>query len=32
MENNEIMKRLLQDDVHDEQAKKSITTSSKSQK
>ncbi len=32
MENNEIMKRLLQDDVHDEQAKKSITASSKSQK
>lgn len=30
MENNEIMKRLLQDDVHDEQAKKS--TSTKSQK
>lgn len=30
MENNEIMKRLLQDDVHDEQTKKS--TSTKSQK
>lgn len=32
MENNEIMKRLLQDDVHDEQAKKSVATASKSQK
>ena len=32
MENNEIMKRLLQEDVHDEQTKKSVTTTSKSQK
>lgn len=32
MENNEIMKRLLQDDVHNEQAKKSAETSTKSQK
>lgn len=32
MENNEIMKRLLQDDVHNEQAKKSVVTPTKSQK
>ena len=32
MENNEIMKRLLQDDVHNEQAKKSVATQTKSQK
>lgn len=32
MENNEIMKRLLQDDVHGEQAKKSTWVASKSQK
>ena len=32
MENNEIMKRLLEDNVHDEQAKKSSSISPKSQK
>ena len=32
MENNDIMKRLLQDDVHEEQTKKSIWASTKSQK
>jgi hypothetical protein len=32
MENNEIMKRLLDDDVHGEQAKKSSSISTKSQK
>lgn len=32
MENNEIMKRLLEDDVHEEQAKKSSSISNKSQK
>lgn len=32
MENNEIMKRLLQDDVHNEQAKKPVATSTKSQR
>lgn len=32
MENNEIMKRLLQDDVHSEQAKKSSGSSTKPQK